>query len=148
MSWNIGFSRNLVLKLQNKLGLFRIVLQEKTQKFSLTVLESQNLPKLQDLDTESQISQFEWTLHNGRRKVFLSYRSDIKKVDIIEYRRKGNTWKNNQNFQLEKKEYDNMVDFIPSVLSYVETFKKTCIIIDECTVENERSEIESSSQKF
>ena len=66
MSWNIGFSRNLVLKLQNKLGLFHIVLQENSQKFSLTVLESQNLPKLQDLDTESQISQFEWTLHNGR----------------------------------------------------------------------------------
>ena len=142
MSWNIVFSRNLVLKLQNKLGLFHIVLKEKSQKLSLTVLESQNLPKLQDLDTESQISQFEWTLHNGRRKIFLSYRSDIKKIDIIEYRRKGNTWKNNQNFQLEKKEYDNLVDFIPSVLSYVETFKKTCIIIDECTVENERSEIE------
>ena len=142
MSWNIGFSRNLVLKLQNKLGLFHIVLQEKFQKFSLTVLESQNLPKLQDLDTESQISQFEWTLHNGRRKIFLNYCSDIKKLDLIEYRRKGNTWKNNQNFQLEKKEYDNLVDFIPSVLSYVETFKKTCIIIDECTVENERSEIE------
>ena len=138
MSWNIGFSRNLVLKLQNKLGLFHIVLQEKSQKLSLTVLESQNLPKLQDLDTESQISQFEWTLHNGRRKIFLSYRSDVKKIDIIEYRRKGNTWKNNQNFQLEKKEYDNLVDFIPSVLSYEETFKKTCIIIDECTVENER----------
>ena len=142
MSWNIGFSRNLVLKLQNKLGLFHIVLQEKSQKLSLTVLESQNLPKLQDLDTESQISQFEWTLHNGRRKIFLSYRSDIKKIDLIEYRRKGNTWKNNQNFQLERKEYDNLVDFIPSVLSYVETFKKTCIIIEECTVENERSEIE------
>ena len=135
MSWNIGFSRNLVLKLQNKLGLFHIVLQEKSQKLSLTVLESQNLPKLQDLDTESQISQFKWTLHNGRRKIFLSYRSDIKKIDLIEYRRKGNTWKNNQNFQLERKEYDNLVDFIPSVLSFVETFNKTCIIIDECSVE-------------
>ena len=63
MSWNIGFSRNLVFKLQNKLGFFHIVLQEKSQKFSLTVLESQKLPKLHDLDTESQISQFEWTLH-------------------------------------------------------------------------------------
>ena len=71
MSWNIGFSRNLVLKLQNKLGLFHIVLQEKSQKCSLTILESQNLPQLQDLDTESQIFQFEWTLHNGRRT--LSY---------------------------------------------------------------------------
>ena len=142
MSWNNGFSRNLVLKLQNKLGLFHIVLQEKSQKFSLTVLESQNLPKLQNLETESQISQFEWTLHNERRKVFLSYRSDIKKIDLIEYRRKGNILKNNQKFQFEKKEYDNLVDFILSVLSCVETFKKNCIIIDECTVENEHSEIE------
>ena len=103
MSWNIGFSRNLVLKLQNNLGLFHIVLQEKSQKFSLTVLESQNLLKLQDLDTESPISQFEWTLHNGRRKIFLTFRSDIKKIDLIEYRRKENIWKNNQKFQLEKK---------------------------------------------
>ena len=79
MSWNNVFSRNFVLKLKNKLGLLLIVLQEKSQKFSLTVLESQNLPKLHDLDTESQISQFELILHNGRRKVFLSHRSDIKK---------------------------------------------------------------------
>ena len=103
MSWNIGFSRNLVLKLQNKLGLFHIMLQEKSEKFSLTVLESQNLQKKEDLDTESQIFQFEWTLHNGRPKVFLNYRSDIKKIDLIEYRRKGNPWKKNQKFQLEKK---------------------------------------------
>ena len=91
MRWNYGFSRNLILKLQNKLGLFHIILQEKSQNFLLTVLESQNLPKLQDLDTESQISQFEWFLHNGRRKIFISYRSVVQKVDLIEYRRKGNS---------------------------------------------------------
>ena len=61
-----------------------------SQKFSLGVLESQNLQKLLDLDTESQISQFEWTLHNGRRKLFLTYCSYIKEKDLIEYRRKGN----------------------------------------------------------
>ena len=75
-------------------------------------------------------------------KNFASYRSDIKKIDLIEYRRKGNIWKNIQKLQLEKEEYDKLVDFIPSVLAFVETFKKTCIIFDECTVENERSEIE------
>ena len=103
---------------------------------------------MQNLDTESQISQFEWTLHNGRRKIFLNYRSDIKKIDLIEYRRKGNTWKNNQKFQLKKEEYDKLVDFIPSVLSYVETYKKTCIITDECTVENERSELNKILRNF
>ena len=78
MSWNIDFTRNLVVKLQNKLGLFHIVLQEKSQKLSLTVLESHNLPKSQDFDTESQFSQFEWTFHNGGQKIFLqSYEKKI-----------------------------------------------------------------------
>ena len=78
MSWNIGFSRNLVLKLQNKLERFHVVLQGKSQNFSLTALESQNLTKFQNFDTESQIFQLEWTLNDGRRKVFLNYRSDFK----------------------------------------------------------------------
>ena len=102
-----------MLKLQNKLGLFQIVSQEKSQKFSLTVLESQNLPKSQDLHTELQISHFEWILHIGRRKVFLSYRSDIKKLDLIEYRRKGNTWKNNQDFSWKKKRMINWLILSP-----------------------------------
>ena len=59
MSWKNDFSRYLVLKLQNNLELFHIVLEEKSEKFSKTVLESQNLPKFQNLDTESQISHFE-----------------------------------------------------------------------------------------
>ena len=29
---------------------------------------------------------------------------------------------------------------LPSLLGYVETFKKSFIIIDECTVKNERTE--------
>ena len=82
-------------------------------------------------------------------KFFLSYRSDIKKIDLTEYRREGRYWKNNQKFQWKKEKYDKLVDFIPSVLSNVETFKKkTCIMIDECTVESEHSEIEKKSEKF
>ena len=137
MSWNIGFSRNLLLKLHNKLGLFHIVLEEKSQKISLTIIESQNLPNLQNLDVDSQISHFEWTLHNGRRKIHIEYRSDIKKIDLLEYRKNGNQWKNNQSLQLQREEYDKLLDMLPSLLGYVETFKKSCIIIDECTVEND-----------
>ena len=100
MSWNIGFSRKLILKLHNKLGLFHIVLDEKSQKISLTIIESQNLLNLQNVDVDSQISHFEWTLHNGRRKIHIGYRSDTKKIDLVEYRRNGNQWKNNQSLQL------------------------------------------------
>ena len=142
MSWNIGFSRKFLLKLHNKLGFFHIVLKEKSQKISLTVIESQNLPNLQNLDVDSQISHFEWILHNGRRKIHIGYRSDTKKIELVQYRRNRNQWKNNQSLQLQREEYDKLIDMLPSILGYVETFKKSCIIIDECTVENERTEIE------
>ena len=142
MSWNIGFSRNLILKLHNKLGLFYIVLEEKSQKTPLTIIESQNLRNLQNLDVDSQISHFEWILHNGRRKINIGYRSDTKNVESVEYRRNGNQWKNNQSLQLQREEYDKLLDMLPSLLGYVETFKKSCIIIDECTIENERTDFE------
>ena len=37
---------------------------------------------------------------------------------------------------------------LPSLLRYLETFKKSCIIIDECTVQNERTVIEWNSKSF
>ena len=86
MSWNIDFSKKLFLKLHNKLGLFYVVLQEKSRKISLTIIESQNLPNLQNLNVDSQILHFEWTLHNGRKKVHIGYRFDTKKIELIEYR--------------------------------------------------------------
>ena len=95
------------------MGLFHIVLEEKSQNFSLTVLESQNLPNLHDLDTESIIYQFDWSLHNGRRKTFPSYRSDIQKIDLFEYRRKGNTWKNNQKIQIKNSSIINLLILYP-----------------------------------
>ena len=49
MSWNIGLSRKVILKFHNKLGFFQNVLQENSGKISLMVIESQNLPNLQNL---------------------------------------------------------------------------------------------------
>ena len=76
------------------MALFHVVLEEKSQKISLTIIESQILPNLQNLDVDSQISHFEWTMHYGRRKIPIRYQ----KVELIEYRRNGNQWKNNQSF--------------------------------------------------
>ena len=115
MSWNIGFSRNLLLKLHNKLGLFHIVLEEKSQKISLTIIESQNLPNLQNLDVDSQISLFEWTLHNGRRKIHIGYRSDTKKIDLVEYRRNEINGKIINLYNYKEK---NMINYLICFLHY------------------------------
>ena len=77
--WNIGFSRSLILKLQNKMGFFHNVLQDNSQKCLLTIIESQKLPNLQTLDVYSQIFHFEKTLQNGRRKIHIGYRSATEK---------------------------------------------------------------------
>ena len=81
-------------------------------------------------------------MHNSRRKVHIGYRSETKKKELIEYRRKGNQWKNNQSVQLHREDYDKLLDILPSLLGYVEIYKKSCIHIGECTVENKRTEIE------
>ena len=90
------------------------------------------------------------TLHDGRRNIHIGYRSDTKKKELVEYCRKGNQLKNNQSLQVtsKKEEFDKLLDMLPSLQGYVETFKKSCIIIDECTVENECTEIDRNSKNF
>ena len=100
------------------------------------------------MDVDSRLSQFEWTLHNGKRKIDIGYRSNSKKIDLIEYRRNGNQWKNNRYLQLQQEEYYKVLDILPSLLGYIETYKKSCILIDERTVENEFTEIERNSKNF
>ena len=86
---------------------------------------------MHNLDADTQISLFEWTLHNCRRKIHTGDRSDTKKIELIEYQRNGSQWNNDQSLQLQRDEYDKLLDIHLSLLGYVETYKKSCIIIDE-----------------
>ena len=61
---------------------------------------------------------------------------------LIEYCRKRNQWKNNQSLQLQREIYDKILHILPSLLGYGETYIKSCIIIDKCTVEKEHTENE------
>ena len=50
--------------------------------------------------------------------------------------------------QIQREEYDKLLAILFSLLGYGETFKKSGIIFDECTVENKRTEIEGNSKNF
>ena len=102
MSWKIDISRNH--EIHNKMGLFHNVLEEKSQKNSLSIIESQKLPNF-----------------NPMCKIQIEYRSDTKKIEPIEYRGNGNQWKNNQSLQLQREEFDKLLGILPSLLGYVET---------------------------
>lgn len=134
MSWYIGNSRNLYLSLKNNLGLYHVVLKENSQKLFLTITELQCLPVLNNLDIEEQISEYKWTLYNGRRKVLVVYRSDLQEIEITEYRRNKNLWIIRNKMTLQKSEYEKMLEYTTTIECYTNYLQKTCIDLQETTI--------------
>ena len=73
-------------KIKNKTrklnGIFSVNLSSYSQKLSVTALELKNLPSLDNIDTEQQISFYDWILYNKKRKFAIIYRNDLKKSSI------------------------------------------------------------------
>ena len=103
MSWDIGCSRNIFLSLRVKSKVFHVRLHYEFKRYSYTVLEAQNFPKLENLDIESQISEYKWVIHNGLRRTSLIYRSDKQQVTISQHRWNGYQWSFLTNIELKKK---------------------------------------------
>ena len=86
MSWDIGCSRNIFLSLRDKSKVFHVRLHYELKRYSYTVLEAQNFPKIENLDIESQISEFKCVIHNGFSRTSLFNRSDKLQVTILQHR--------------------------------------------------------------
>ena len=98
MSWKVGFSRNLILKLHNKFRFFHIDLEEKSHKNFTNKYEITKFNKLADV---------KWIILSGLCIMVEenSYRIQIryqKKTEFADNRRIGNQLKNNHSLQLEK----------------------------------------------
>lgn len=133
MSWNIGSTKNIFLGLGNKYGIYHVYLKDTEEKFTLTLIEYTSLPKLEHLDVESQISEFEWVLFNGRRKIIVKYRNDLEEIVLTVSHTKGYQWIPKQKITIHKDEYTKLLEKIPNILSFVNTFSKTCIHLEEDT---------------
>ena len=70
MSWNIGDNRNLLLKLKTKLGLYHVDFRSKPEnsleKITPTLVETQQMPDIEKVDSKNEISCLKWTIYNGR----------------------------------------------------------------------------------
>ena len=89
MIWNIGDNRNFLLKLKSKLGLYHVVLTTpitSPKKLTLTVVEMQQLPHIEKIDSKEEISFLKKTIYNGRTKVCVNFQTDTDKVNIVVYR--------------------------------------------------------------
>ena len=119
--------------LRDKSKVIHVRLHYELKRYSYSVLEAQYFPKLENLDIESQISEFKWVIHNGLRRTCLIYRSDRQQVTISQHRWNGYQWSFLTNIELKKEEYENLLEHLPTLLSYIEKFKKNCIDMDEGT---------------
>ena len=112
MSWNIGENRNLFLKLKSNLGFFHVVLttpKSSPEKITLTLVEMQQLPEIEKVDSRNEISCLKWNLYNGRRKVCISFKTDMDKLSIVVYRYRKNTYVKDTEMELNLNEYEKLL---------------------------------------
>ena len=138
MSWNIGDNRNLFLKLKTKLGLYHIELKSKDSpgKITLTLVETQQMPDIEKVDSKEESSCLKWTIYNGRRKVCIIFQTDTDKVNIVVYRYRNSTYLKDTEMDLKLTGYKKLLAKRVYLLSYIEISYMRCIVLDETTVHN------------
>ena len=139
MSWNIGEKRNLFLRLKSKLGISYVVLstpKTSPEKITLTLVEMQQLPEIEKVDSKNDISCLKWTIYNGRKKVPISFETDVDNFNIVVYRYRNDTYVKDTEMELKLTEYEKLLCKRVYLLSYIDELFKRCIVLDEKTVHN------------
>ena len=137
ISWNIGENRNQFLELKSKLGLNHVVLTSpKTfpEKITLTLVEMQQLSKIRKVDSKNGISCLKWTLYNGSRKVCISFKNDMDKLNVVVYLYWSNTYVKETERELKLNEPEKLLSKRVYLLSYIDVLSKRWNVLDETTI--------------
>ena len=124
-SWNIGENINLFLKLKSKLGLYHVVLktpETSPEKITFTLVEMQQLPEIEKVDSKNEFSCLKWTIYNGRRKEKISVKTDMDKLNIVIDRYRNNTYVKDTGMELKLTEYEKLLSKRVYLLSYLDVF--------------------------
>ena len=87
MSWNVGNKRNRFLKIKSKMGFHHVVFTTpKThhEKIALTVVEMQQSPDIEEIDSKNEKSCLNWTKVFGRKKC-VNNQTDTDKLNTCLY---------------------------------------------------------------
>ena len=139
MSWNIGDNRNLFIKLITKLGLYHVEHRkpkDSPKKSTPTLVETQQLPDIEKVDSEAEISCLKWTIYNDRRNLCIIFQTDTDKLNVVVYRHQNNTYLKVAEMELKLTEYKELLAKPVYLFSYIDIFYKRCIVLDETTVHN------------
>ena len=96
----------------------------------------QQLPEIGKVDSKNEISCLKWRIYNGRRKVCISFKTDLDKLNNVVYRYRNNTYVKDTEMELKWTEYEKLLSKRVYQLSYIVVYFKRCIILDETTVHN------------
>ena len=140
MSWNNGDNRNLFLKLNTDLGLYHVELRSKLklspENIMLTLVETQQLPDIEKIDSKDEISCLKWTVYNGGRKISMNFQTDTNKVNIVVYHFRNKSYLKDTEKDIKLTEYKKFLAKRVYLLSYTDISYKRCIVMDETTVCN------------
>ena len=118
------------------MGLYHVELKNKdsSEKITLTLIETQQLPYIEKVDSKVEISYLKWTIYNGRRKVCINFQTDTDKVNIVVYRYGNRTYLKDTEKDSRLTEYKKNLAKRVYLLSYIDIFYKRCIVLDETTI--------------
>ena len=139
MSWNIGENKHLFLKPKTKMGLYHVVpTTPKTspEKNTLTLVEMQQMPEIENVDSKNEISCLKCTMYNGRRKICIGFKTDMNKLNIEVYRYRNNTYVKDTEMAVKLTEYEKLFSKRVYLLGYIDVFFRRRTVLDETTVYN------------
>ena len=121
------------------MGLYHVVLttpETSPEKFTLTVVEMQQLPNIEKTDCNEELSCLKWIIYNGRRKVCVNFQTDTDKLNIAVYRYRNSLYLKDNEVDLKMTKYQSLLAKQVYLLSYIDIIYKRCIVLDETTVHN------------
>ena len=108
------------------MGLYHVVFRSKPKdfpkKFTLTLVETQQLPDIETVDSKHEISCSKWSIYNGTRKVCINFQADADKVNIVVYRYRNNTYLKDTEMELKLTEYKKLLAKRFYLLSNIDIF--------------------------
>ena len=93
------------------MGLYHVEIRRKdsSEKNALSLVETQQLPDIEKVDSKDEISCLKWTNYNGRRKVCINFQTDTDKVNIVVYCYRNNTYLNDTKMDSKLTEYKKVL---------------------------------------
>ena len=88
------------------------------------------------MDSKNELSCVKLTIYNGRRKVCISFKTVMDKLNIVVYCHRNNTYIKDTEMELKLTEYKKLLSKRVYLLSFIEVFIKRCNVLDETTVHN------------